>query len=209
MRSKIQATGASGSGDLGVMPSLALHSEFLTHSAGLELFTRLREFISTTWGIDTRTSILCANEAVLSIEAQVQRRTSVICHRKCQGGLGMFRKQKVEKFIDANLDQRIAISGLASLVGLSSSQFQPAFKQSFGEATHMYLIKRRIEPAKTNDAVWSGEFCGYRPRVRFLGPIAHDASVHQASRRAAQQLEAQQGLCLACSRFNLARMANR
>ena len=61
----------------------------------------------------------------------------------------MCRKQKVEKFIDANLDQRILISGLASLVGLSSSQFQRAFKQSFGETTHMYLIKRRIERAKT------------------------------------------------------------
>ncbi|WP_271898455.1 helix-turn-helix domain-containing protein [Candidatus Phyllobacterium onerii] len=61
----------------------------------------------------------------------------------------MCRKQKVEKFIDAHLDQRITISELASLVGLSSSQFQRAFKQSFGEATHMYLIKRRIERAKT------------------------------------------------------------
>ncbi len=149
MRSERLTTAANGTTDLAVPPSMVFHSEFLRHSAGLELFTRLREFISTTWGIDTRTSMLCANEAVLSIEAQLQRRTSVICHRKCQGGLGMCRKQKVEKFIDANLDQRILISGLASLVGLSSSQFQRAFKQSFGETTHMYLIKRRIERAKT------------------------------------------------------------
>ena len=81
MRTEIQAIGAGGGSNL---PALAYQSEFLNHSVGLELFTKLREFISATWGIDARTSILCANEAVLSIEARV-------CHRQCQGGLGICR----------------------------------------------------------------------------------------------------------------------
>ena len=131
-----------------VTPDTAFHAELLKHPSGRELFTKLREFISLTWDLDTKASSLCVNEAVLVIEAQMQR-LEVVGHRKSQGGLGICRMEKVVKFIDASLDQRISISELATLVGLSSSQFQRAFKESFGEAVHMYLVKQRVERAKS------------------------------------------------------------
>lgn len=150
MRSEIQSMHAIRGADVPLPLRSAFCAEFLQHSVGQELFTRLREFISTTWNIDTNTSTSCVNEAVAVIEAEMQRRTAIHTGIAAnRGGLGICRIRTVVRFIETNLNQRISIGRLASLVKLSSSQFQRAFKQSFGEATHMYLIKRRVDRAKT------------------------------------------------------------
>ncbi|WP_271899433.1 helix-turn-helix domain-containing protein [Candidatus Phyllobacterium onerii] len=120
---------------------------FSSPVSGTELLTILRELISSTWGIDNGTSDIYAVEAVLAIEAKMHL-SPVTDRGRGQGGLGICRMRKVAKFVDANLHNRISVLDLACLVKLSSSQFQRAFKQSFGEATHMYIIKQRVVRAK-------------------------------------------------------------
>lgn len=164
-----------------VTPCSAFHAEFLKHSVGQELLKKLCDFISTTWDIDATTSNLYVKEAVLSIEAQMRRSCGIDPPRD-QGGLGICRVQRVTKFIDANLHQRISVTDLARVVKLRSSQFQRAFKQSFGEAPHTYLIKQRIERAKTmiaNSDISTAEIaiaCGFADQshmtrlfTRFVG----------------------------------------
>jgi AraC family transcriptional regulator len=65
------------------------------------------------------------------------------------GGLSPWRMNRIRQFIDEAIDQPLSSSDLAAAVGLSSSRFICAFKASTGVTPHQYLIRARIERAKT------------------------------------------------------------
>lgn len=56
--------------------------------------------------------------------------------------------RKIVNFIDANLDSTIYVKQLAALSNRSRYHFAHAFRQSFGETPHAYIIRKRIERAK-------------------------------------------------------------
>lgn len=55
--------------------------------------------------------------------------------------------RKVVQFIGDHLDQPIVVDDLGRLVGLSSAHFAKAFKQSFGEPPHAFIMRRRVDRA--------------------------------------------------------------
>jgi AraC family transcriptional regulator len=55
--------------------------------------------------------------------------------------------RKVLQFIDDHLDHPIVVEDLGRLVGLSSSHFAKAFKRSFGEPPHAFIMRKRIDRA--------------------------------------------------------------
>jgi AraC family transcriptional regulator len=55
---------------------------------------------------------------------------------------------RVTEFMRDNVDQPIRLSDLASLAGLSASQFGRAFKVSTGATPHKWFLDARIECAK-------------------------------------------------------------
>jgi AraC family transcriptional regulator len=55
--------------------------------------------------------------------------------------------RKVIQFIGDHLDLPIVVDDLGRLVGLSSSHFAKAFKRSFGEPPHGFIMRKRIERA--------------------------------------------------------------
>lgn len=65
-----------------------------------------------------------------------------------RGGLAAWQQRVVTGYIDAHLDEPIALATLARLARLSSCYFCRAFKQSFGAPPHRYHTHRRIERAK-------------------------------------------------------------
>lgn len=65
-----------------------------------------------------------------------------------RGGLAPWQVRKVSFFIDAHLDQTIRNDDLAALVRLNPSHFGRAFRNSFGEPPHEYVIRRRVERAQ-------------------------------------------------------------
>jgi AraC-like DNA-binding protein len=65
-----------------------------------------------------------------------------------RGGLSPWQIRKVTSYVDANLDRPIKNEELASLVRLNSSHFGRAFRNSFGEPPHEYVIRRRVERAQ-------------------------------------------------------------
>ena len=70
--------------------------------------------------------------------------------RRClRGGLAPRQLRRVTEAVDANLGGDPCISMLAKDCGLSASHFARAFRQSTGMAPHQWLIKRRIECAKS------------------------------------------------------------
>lgn len=65
-----------------------------------------------------------------------------------QIGLSYSQLKSVSEYIDAHLDQDIALSDVASVLHLSQYHFCRLFKQSTGVTPHHYLTQCRIDRAK-------------------------------------------------------------
>lgn len=55
---------------------------------------------------------------------------------------------RVIDFIEAHLDQRLTLSELAALAGLSVPHFKVLFRETLGMPVHQYVVQRRVERAK-------------------------------------------------------------
>jgi AraC-like DNA-binding protein len=65
-----------------------------------------------------------------------------------RGGLAPWQIRRVITHIEAHLDSTIRTTHLAVLVRLSSFHFCRAFRESFGDSPHGYLMRRRVERAQ-------------------------------------------------------------
>lgn len=67
---------------------------------------------------------------------------------QARGGLSPWQIRKVANHIEAHLDRPIRNEDLATIVRLNPSHFGRAFRNSFGEPPHEYVIRRRVERAQ-------------------------------------------------------------
>jgi AraC family transcriptional regulator len=65
-----------------------------------------------------------------------------------RGGLAPWMVRKVSTHIDTHLDSAISSTDLAALAQLSVYHFCRAFRESFDESPHKYVMRRRIERAQ-------------------------------------------------------------
>jgi AraC-like DNA-binding protein len=77
------------------------------------------------------------------IERKSQERAELI-----PGGLAPWQIRRVTTHIEARLDETIRNVELATLVGLSSFYFCRAFRESFADSPHSYIMRRRMERAQ-------------------------------------------------------------
>jgi AraC family transcriptional regulator len=56
--------------------------------------------------------------------------------------------QRLEDYINKNLENRIRVVDLAQIARLSVCYFCRAFRQTFGWPPHAYIVRRRIEHAQ-------------------------------------------------------------
>ena len=77
------------------------------------------------------------------IERQSPERAELI-----PGGLAPWQIRRVTTHIEAHLDETIRNVELATLVGLSSFYFCRAFRVSFADSPHSYIMRRRMERAQ-------------------------------------------------------------
>jgi len=68
--------------------------------------------------------------------------------RVSRGGLAPWQIRCVRTHIEANLDATLRVEELAVLAKLSSFHFCRAFRNSFGESPHGYVMRRRVERAQ-------------------------------------------------------------
>jgi AraC family transcriptional regulator len=62
-----------------------------------------------------------------------------------RSGLAPWQIRKVRTHLESNLSAKISTQDLASIAGLSPFHFSRAFRDSFGDSPHHYLLRRRIE----------------------------------------------------------------
>jgi AraC family transcriptional regulator len=75
--------------------------------------------------------------------------TSVEQGRVVVGGMSGRKLQLVLRFIEANYDRDLSLAELSSAAGMSTFHFSREFKKTTGKTPHQYLIKFRIDRAKT------------------------------------------------------------
>jgi transcriptional regulator GlxA family with amidase domain len=62
--------------------------------------------------------------------------------------LAPWQIREVTTYIETNLESTITVKHLAALVRLSPFYFSRAFKVSFGDSPHGYLMRRRVQHAQ-------------------------------------------------------------
>jgi AraC family transcriptional regulator len=66
-----------------------------------------------------------------------------------RGGLVGHRLKLVLSFIEERLEEDLSLETIAAVAGLSTSHLNALFHQSVGMSLHQYVIRRRLERAKT------------------------------------------------------------
>jgi AraC family transcriptional regulator len=66
-----------------------------------------------------------------------------------RGGLAPWQMRTVRNYVGNRLDGPVRVGDLAKLVSLSGSYFSRAFKDSFGELPHAYIVRMRVRRAQT------------------------------------------------------------
>lgn len=64
-------------------------------------------------------------------------------------GLSKAQLQRVTDYVEAHLDQDLSIARLADVAGISASHLKVLFKRSTGLPVHAYIVRRRVERART------------------------------------------------------------
>src|SRR5207247_741913 len=80
----------------------------------------------------------------------------ICCHssrpvkfRRPNKRLSDHRLRQIFIYIEDNLAENILLRDLAAVVGLSVSHFKILFREAVGLSPHQYVIRRRVERAKT------------------------------------------------------------
>ena len=111
-----------------------------------------------------------------------------------RGGLAPWQVRRVSAHIEKHLDQRISISELAVVAGLSTSYFSTAFRASFGTSPHDYICRQRVQQAKelmlTTDDPMSeiALACGFADQPHFCRVFRRMVSCTPAAWRRRRQV---------------------
>jgi len=84
--------------------------------------------------------------AVALVNGYAVRHRSVQTHR---GGLGSARLRRIKEFVDAKIEDELTLCEMAQAVELSAAHFSRMFRESTGETPHQFLLRQRVERAKT------------------------------------------------------------
>jgi AraC family transcriptional regulator len=125
----------------------------------------LRDEVRADDPVIHRTAIAIAHEAAhggagsrllvdsLSVQlcVHILRRHADVLFREPSGhdGLTFAQQRSVRDYLDAHLDEAISLDDLAASVSLSRFHFARRFRQSTGTSPHEFVLRRRVEQAKT------------------------------------------------------------
>ena len=120
------------------------------HLAVAELFNAVSSALQKQW--DTAQESVQRASAILKVEPpfscapiSAKQNGSAI---RIRGGLAPWQIRQVTTYIEGHLDKTIRTKDLAALVKLSSFHFCRAFRESFNDSPHGYLMRRRVERAQ-------------------------------------------------------------
>jgi AraC family transcriptional regulator len=96
---------------------------------------------------ETAKAFLTRATSLLRVE--IDRRAVSDETERRKGGLTGWQASRLTAFIDAGLDRPITLNDLSEVSKLSTTYFCRAFKRTFGETPHSYIVRRRLKKAET------------------------------------------------------------
>lgn len=82
------------------------------------------------------------------LKVEIDRMATPACEEVTPGQLAAWQVNRLKAFIDDRLDQTIHIKDLAEVAQRSTAYFCRAFKRTFGETPHAYIVRRRLHRAR-------------------------------------------------------------
>lgn len=80
------------------------------------------------------------------LQVEVDRRNAAR-EAPAQGALVAWKVNRLRDYIDAHLETSISTRDLAALARFSTAHFRRAFKATFGETPHAFIVNRRLNRA--------------------------------------------------------------
>jgi len=131
--------------------------------------------------------------ATILLKVELERRTATALQEAGPGQLAGWQVHRLRAFIDEHLDRTIRIADLASVARRSAAYFCRAFKRTFGETPHAYVIRRRLHRARhlmlTTDVALAeiALSCGFTDQAHlcrlFRRTYGHSPAVWRRERR--------------------------
>jgi AraC-like DNA-binding protein len=137
-----------------------LGGEFSAHRIERRHFARLRE-------VDAGDAIVAHLMSALALEIRSRTRDAVFLQTlvsaliqqavrpgpsgtpELRGGLSTLQLRRVTDLIEARLTDRPSLAELAALLDLSTRYFCRAFRAATGSSPHQFILRRRVERART------------------------------------------------------------
>jgi AraC family transcriptional regulator len=86
--------------------------------------------------------------ATILLKVELERMTTAALQEAGPGQLVGWQVHRLRAFIDDHLDGTIHITDLATVARRSAAYFCRAFKRTFGETPHAYIVRRRLHRAR-------------------------------------------------------------
>jgi AraC family transcriptional regulator len=105
-----------------------------------------------------------------------------------QYGLSPTHRTLIKSYIKSHLGQKLTLEDLAAKLQLSPFHFARMFKQSFGDSPAKYVIRQRVELAKTllagkEDSSFVALECGFCHQSHFINHFKKEVGVTPAKYR--------------------------
>ena len=125
-------------------------------------------------------------------------------HRPVQlyrGGLGSARLRRIRELVHAKMEDDLSLDEMAESVGLSTAHFARMFRKSTGETPHQFVLRQRLERAKTMLRAPDARVldvavaCGFKTQQHFAQAFRDIWGVSPTEFR--QDLTASKAICMA------------
>jgi AraC-like DNA-binding protein len=115
----------------------------------LPSLVKLLESVRKEFDADREVAKALLVRAASLLRVEIDRQATDIDPQNKTGGLASWQMRRLNVFIEARLDQPIRLKELSAISKLSTAYFSRAFKLTFQETPHAYIVRRRLERAET------------------------------------------------------------
>ena len=99
------------------------------------------------WDANQGAALASIAKACCLLRGEIDRPPASACQNAMRSGLLGWEVRRVRDHIEAHMGVQIRVSDLSAIVQRSEAHFSRAFKRSFGQTPHSYLVGRRLEQA--------------------------------------------------------------
>ena len=115
----------------------------------LPSLAKLLESVRKEFDADRQAAKALLVQAASLLRVEIDRQATDIDPQNKTGGLAAWQVHRLNVFIEARLEQPIRLRELSAISKLSTAYFSRAFKLTFRQTPHAYIVRLRLEKAET------------------------------------------------------------